>query len=142
MMKIIWLEDDPKTIRNNIDLIKEKLHTDVTICECFAEFSQELETIEDSSDTILVIDIRMLFNIEDSFDCFDKSFLVKHELDAGFEYFKSCLENRFVHVKMIFFTSKPLKEAKNDAKKYLIDTHKIVTKDDINRLIELIKGTR
>ncbi len=141
-MKIIWLEDDPKTIRNNIDLLKEKLHTKPVICECFAEFSQELELVEDSSDTVLVIDIRMLFNIEDEFSCFDKIFSVKHELDAGFEYFKSCLENRFSKVKMLFFTSKPLKEAKSDAKKYLIDTHKIVTKDDINRLIELIKGKK
>jgi len=141
-MKIIWLEDDPKTIRSSINRIEDNLKIDVQICECFAEFSEQLYALEDAKDNIIVIDIRMLFNIEDKFFCFDKEFNVKEELDAGFEYFKECIEKRFSKTKIVFFTSKPLEEAKSDAKNYDIDTNMIITKDDINRLLSFIKGEK
>jgi hypothetical protein len=138
-MKIVWLEDDLKTIRNSVNYIKEKTAVTPVLCENFAEFSDVLEEIEDDAANIVIIDIRMLFNTEYGFSCFDKEFKVKQELDGGFEYFKKCIQEHFSNTKVLFFTSKPLDEAKRDAKKYDIDTSMIITKDNINLLVKIIK---
>ncbi len=138
-MKIVWLEDDPKTIRNIEIDIREKLETKAVICESFSEFSQELYELEDSSENIIIIDIRMLFNKENEFECFDKEFRIEEELDAGFEYYKECLKNKFKKTKITFFTSKPFDEAKHDARRYGIDINMLITKDDVKRLFTFIK---
>ncbi len=141
-MKIVWLEDDPKTIQNVEEDIKEKLNTKAVICESFSEFSQELYELEDSDENIIIIDIRMLFNKENEFACFDNEFKIEEDLDAGFEYYKECLKKRFSKTKITFFTSKPFDEAKHDAKKYGIDTNMLITKDDVKRLFKFIKGQK
>ncbi len=141
-MKIVWLEDDPTTIRNVEFDIKEELKTKTVICESFSEFSQELYELEDSEENIVIIDIRMLFNKENEFSCFEKDFKISEELDAGFEYYKECLKNRFSKTKITFFTSKPFDEAKHDARKYNIDINMLITKDDVKKLFAFIKDKK
>ncbi len=139
-MKIIWLEDDIKTVRNSINQIREKIGVKPVVCENFAEFSDALETLEDREDEVIIIDIRMLFNMENQFSCFEKVFTVEQELDGGFEYYRECISERFERAKVLFFTSKPLQEAKRDAKKYSIDVDMIITKDNLNAMLKVIRS--
>jgi len=137
-MKIVWLEDEPDTI----DVVRRKIEAicqDIEICKSFSSFSDELEGLEDKNHEIIIIDIRMIFNKEMEFTCFEERFKIRNELDSGFEYFDNCLKSRFKNVKVIFFSSKPQSEAQKDAIEYKIDTNFIISKDYTTQLIEKIK---
>jgi len=137
-MKILWLEDEPETI----DVIRHKLrelgHT-ILLSQSFNSFSDDLEDIEDCSENIIIIDIRMVFNVEMSFKCFKKEITIQNSLDSGFEYFNHCLRERFKDVKIVFFSSKPKLEAIKDAKKHKINESWIISKESTTDLIDLIK---
>ena len=138
-MKIIWLEDEPETI----DMIKYQIKeycNDITVCQSFASFSDEIEEIDDKVDTIIIIDIRMIFNREMHFNCFDTRVKINSGLDSGFEYFNHCINGRFKQVKVVFFSSKPQVDTMIDAKRHKIDTTLIVSKEYTTELIEIIKG--
>lgn len=137
-MKIVWLEDEPETITIVQSKI-EKFCTNIEVCKSFASFSDEIEELEDREKDVIIIDIRMFFNKESEFTCFKKSFQIKEEHDSGFEYFNNCLKERFKNARIIFFSSKPEKEAQNDAKKHDIDTHMIISKDYTTKLIKLLE---
>ena len=139
-MKIVWLEDDLKTVRGSMNHIRDKIGVKAQICEHFSELSDALEALEDSAENVIIIDIRMLFNMETEFSCFDKVFRVHEELDGGFEYFKECIEGRFQNAKILFFTSKPLEEAKKDARKFGISTSQIITKDNLTELLKILRS--
>jgi CheY-like chemotaxis protein len=139
--KIIWLEDEPETIV----VIKQKMEKyckDIKICQSFSSFSDDIEDFEDSEQNMIIIDIRMIFNREIAFSCFEKVITINNELDSGFEYFNHCLKNRFEKVKIVFFSSKPQKEARIDAKKHAIDTKTIVSKEYTLELITMIKDIK
>ena len=140
-MKIVWLEDDLKTIRSSMNYIQEKIGVKAQICENFSEFSDALELLEDLPENVIIIDIRMLFNMEITFSCFDKTFHVDEELNGGFEYFKECIEGRFTKARVLFFTSKPLEEAKKDARKFNISTSLIITKDNLHALLRVLRSS-
>ena len=140
-IKIIWLEDEPETI----DVIKRKMEkycNDIKVCQSFSSFSDDIEEFEDNEKHIIIIDIRMIFNREIAFSCFKKVIKINNELDSGFEYFNHCLKNRFQKVKIIFFSSKPQKEARIDAQKHAIDTKTIVSKEYTLELINIIKDIK
>ena len=137
-LKILWLEDEPETII----VIKNKIHKycdDITVCQSFASFSDDLEEFEDHEQHIIIIDIRMIFNREIEFTCFNKVIKINNELDSGFEYFNHCLNSRFSKVKIIFFSSKSQQEAMKDAKRHKIDTNIIVSKEYTTELLNIIK---
>ena len=139
--KIIWLEDEPETIV----VIKKKMEKyckDIKICQSFSSFSDDIEDFEDSETNVIIIDIRMIFNREIAFSCFEKVITINNELDSGFEYFNHCLKNRFQKAKIVFFSSKPQKEARVDAKKHAIDTKTIVSKEYTIELINIIKDIK
>lgn len=138
--RIIWLEDEPETIDVIKNLLKEYCD-DILVRQSFIGFSNELEDFEDTSNNVIIIDIRMLFSREMSFSCFDKEDIkINNELDSGFEYFNYCIKKKFKKVKVIFFSSKPKFDTMKDAKKHKIDTSVIVSKDFTLELIEIIKG--
>lgn len=137
-MRIVWLEDEPETI----DVVRRKIEAicqDIEICKSFSSFSDAVEDLEDRDGEIIIIDIRMIFNKEMKFTCFNKEFKIIKILDSGFEYYDNCLKSRFKNVKIIFFSSKPRKEAQKDAKEYNIDIDLIISKDYTTQLIEKIK---
>ena len=137
-MKILWLEDEPETIT----VIKNKIRkycSDIRVCQSFSSFSDDLEEFEDCEKNIIIIDIRMIFNREIEFSCFNKVVKITNELDSGFEYFNHCLNKRFSKVKIIFFSSKPQSEAMKDAKRHAIDTNRIISKEYTTELLNLIK---
>ena len=141
-MNIVWLEDEPETI----DIIKYQLEDyvgkEIMVCQSFVSFSNEVEELEDKRENVIIIDIRMIFNREMYFRCLGKKIKVNNDLDSGFEYFNNCLRNRFEHVKIIFFSSKPQLEAIKDAEKHAIDTNLIVSKDYTTELLKIIKGIK
>jgi len=141
-MNIIWLEDEPETI----DIIKYQLEKyigkPINVCQSFISFSNEIEELEDKKDNVVIIDIRMIYNREMFFFCSGNKIKVNNDLDSGFEYFNYCLKNRFKHVKIIFFSSKPQSEAIKDAKKHDIDTGLIISKDYTTELLNIIKGLK
>ncbi|HIP13775.1 MAG TPA: hypothetical protein EYG73_13790 [Arcobacter sp.] len=141
-MNIIWLEDEPETI----DIIKHQLEKyiskPINVCQSFISFSNEIEELEDKKDNVVIIDIRMIYNREMFFFCFGNKIKVNNDLDSGFEYFNHCLKNRFKHVKIIFFSSKPQSEAIKDAKKHDIDTGLIISKDYTTELLNIIRGLK
>ncbi len=141
-MKIIWLEDDPQTVRNTVNYIQDEIDAYIIICKSFAKFSQELYMLDDDNKNIIIIDIRMLFNLENEFSCFDKTFFIENELNAGFQYYHECLESKFSKTKIVFVTSKPFEEAKEDAKQYNIDVNLILTKDEPDSLLNFLKGEK
>ncbi len=137
-MKIVWLEDEPETItivQNKI----EEFCTDIEICKSFASFSDALEDLEDIKSNVIIIDIRMFFNKESEFTCFKSIFTIKEPHDSGFEYFNKCIKEHIHNAQIIFFSSKPEKEAHDDASKHGIDMHMIISKDYTTRLIKLLK---
>ena len=139
--KIIWLEDEPETIV----VIKKKMEKyckDIKICQSFSSFSDDIEDFEDNEQNMIIIDIRMIFNREIAFSCFEKVITINNELDSGFEYFNHCLKNRFQKVRIVFFSSKPQKEARIDARKHAIDTKTIVSKEYTIELINIIKDIK
>ena len=141
-MNIIWLEDEPETI----DIIRYQLEKyigkPINVCQSFISFSNEIEELEDKKDNVVIIDIRMIYNREMFFFCSGNKIKVNNDLDSGFEYFNYCLKNRFKHVKIIFFSSKPQSEAIKDAKKHDIDTGLIISKDYTTELLNIIKGLK
>ena len=141
-MNIIWLEDEPETI----DIIRYRLEKyigkPINVCQSFISFSNEIEELEDKKDNVVIIDIRMIYNREMFFFCSGNKIKVNNDLDSGFEYFNYCLKNRFKHVKIIFFSSKPQSEAIKDAKKHDIDTGLIISKDYTTELLNIIKGLK
>jgi DNA-binding NarL/FixJ family response regulator len=141
-MNIVWLEDEPETIDIIKYQIEDYLGKEVMVCQSFVSFSNEVQELEDRADNIIIIDIRMIFNREMHFTCFEKVIKVKNDLDSGFEYFNNCLKDRFEHIKIIFFSSKPQTEAVKDAKKHEIDTNLIVSKDYTTELLKIIKGIK
>ena len=138
-MRIIWLEDEPETITVIQNKIQKRCKSHIVVCKTFASFSDELETIEDKPNFVIIIDIRMIFNRELTFSCFGQEVRIGQELDSGFEYFNNCLKGRFKQVKIIFYSSKPRHEAIKDAQKNLVDTELIVSKEHGIRLIQIIK---
>jgi CheY-like chemotaxis protein len=140
-MKILWLEDEPETIEVIINDI-QSFCKNIIVMKCFASFSDELEEFQDIPSNKIILDIRMLFNKEIEFTCFDTQHKIDKQLDAGFEYFNCCLRDRFKHATIIFFSSKPELDAKLDAKIYEIDTDKIVSKDFTTKLIDILKDRR
>jgi DNA-binding NarL/FixJ family response regulator len=139
MNRIIWLEDEPETI----DVLKNRMKRycgDITICQSFSRFSTKIKDMEDSDDNLIIIDIRMIFNKEIYFNCFEKRDIrVTSELDSGFEYFNECLNNRFKNVKIVFYSSKPRTEAIEDAKKHNINRDLIVSKEYSMELLNIAK---
>jgi len=140
-INIIWLEDEPETIF----MIKKKMEkycSNIKICQSFSSFSDDIEDFEDSEKNMIIIDIRMIFNREITFNCSEKVITINNTLDSGFEYFNYCLKNRFHKVKIVFFSSKPQKEARMDARKHAIDTKTIVSKEYTLELINIIKDIK
>ena len=138
-MKIIWLEDEPDTIlviRKKI----EKYCSDITLCQSFGRFTNEVETLNKESDYLIILDIRIIFNVEYTVTCFDKQFMMTKELEAGLEYYLACLKKRFNDEKIIFLSSKTAQNAQNDAKKYDIASYQMIAKEDIGELIERVKN--
>ncbi|MCK5853684.1 MAG: hypothetical protein KAG56_00595 [Sulfurovaceae bacterium] len=140
-MKIIWLEDEPGTISVIKNRVK-KYCQDITICESFSYFSDKLELLleEQKSDYLIIIDIRIVVNVDAISTCFGNNFLVKEELEAGLEYYIKCLKNRFDDKKIIFLSSKNAKYAKHDGEEYGIPLSQIIAKNDIYELIERVKN--
>ena len=137
-MKIIWLEDEPETIF----VIKteiEKYCSDIEVCQSFSRFSNELEKLT-TEKYLIILDIRILFNSEFKTECFEKSFYIDHELEAGFEYYLECLKDRFDDNRIIFLSSKTLKNSQKDGEKYHVLPKQIIEKEDIAQLIERIKN--
>ena len=139
-MKIIWLEDEPGTINVIRNRVK-KYCKEITICESFSYFSDKLEQLleEKERDYLIVVDIRIVVNIDVVSTCFGDIFSVKEELEAGLEYYIKCLKNRFDDKKIIFLSSKNTKYAKYDGEKYGIPLSQIIAKNDIYELIERVK---
>lgn len=57
-MKIVWLEDEPETI----DMIKyqiQELCNDISVCQSFTKFSDEVEELEDREDTVIIIELML-----------------------------------------------------------------------------------
>ena len=140
-MKIIWLEDEPETIM----VIKNKIleHCmDITICQSFLKFSNELKNIKDCTNYLIILDIRIVFYVELEVTCFGKSFNINKELEAGLEYYLECLKNRFDDNKIIFLSSKTAKNTQDDVKKYNISPSQVIAKEDIGELIERIRNVK
>jgi len=138
-MKIIWLEDEPETIEVIQDEITQYC-SEIIICQSFLTFSEDIASLEDNGENIIIIDIKMIFNREIHFQCFNKTIKINNELDSGFEYFNHCLHGRFKNVKIIFFSSKPQKEAMEDAKRHNINSDIIISKEYTMELLEIIRG--
>lgn len=138
-MKIVWLEDEPETI----DVVRRKLEdicTDIEVCQSFASFSDELNELKDREDEVLIVDIRMIFNTDIEVTCRGtEPFKIIKELEGGFEYYQKCLKSRFKNLKILFFSSKPQKEAQKEAQENDINIEWIISKDNTMTLIEKIK---
>ena len=139
-MNIIWLEDELETIEGIYNDILEYCVTLVP-CKCFASFSDEIddENFEDIRSNIIIIDIQMLFNIENNFTCFNETFKIHNKNYSGFEYFNYCIQDRFKNVTIIFYSSNSLEQATKDAKKYNIEKAYIVSKESSTDLLNIIK---
>ncbi|CAA6813434.1 MAG: Unknown protein [uncultured Sulfurovum sp.] len=138
-MKIVWLEDEPETI----DVVRRKLeiiYRDIIICKSFASFSDELDELEDKSDEVLILDIRMIFNTDIEVTCKgSEAFTIIKELEGGFEYYQKCLKARFNNLRILFFSSKPQKEAQEEAHENDVPIEWIISKDNTMQLLEKIK---
>ena len=140
-MRVIWLEDEPGTISVIKNRVKKHCKN-ITVCESFATLSDKLEELLDDQyhDYFIIIDIRIVVNVDIVSTCFGNKFSVKEELEAGLEYYIKCLKSRFDSEKIIFLSSKSAKYAKHDGEKYNIPLSQIIAKNDIFELIERVKN--
>jgi len=140
-MKIIWLEDEPDTIFVIQTEVKEHCK-ELIVCQSFSKLSNELEKIKDNSDYLIILDIRIVFYQELEINCFQKKFKITKELEAGMEYYLECLKSKFREDRIIFLSSKTLKNAQEDGRRYHISPQQIIAKEDFTQLITRIKNVQ